>query len=124
MPGSRRNPEPVATATGDLTGNGQVVAVIGTGSGVSWYSPPIVTQSDGEKVVEPFDPWTANVIVRDDSGGTADGDALAIVNSVLIVDLDGDGQSDFIATLDRQTQSGLSADALIWYRNVIDEEDE
>lgn len=116
--------EPVATAIGDLTGDGQVEAVIGTGSGVSWYAPPVVTQSDGEKVVQPFDPWTANVIVRDDSGSDGDSNALAIVNEVLIVDLDGDGQADFIATLDRQTQSGLSDDALIWYRNVIGEEGE
>ncbi len=116
--------EPVATAIGDLTGNGRVEAVIGTGSGVSWYAPPVVTQSDGEKVIQPFDPWTANVIVRDDSGSTGDGDALAIVNDVLIVDLDGDGQVDFVATLDRQAQSGLSDDALIWYRNVISEEGE
>lgn len=116
--------EPVATATGDLTGDGRVEAVIGTGSGVSWYAPPIVTQSDGQKVAQPFDPWTANVIVRDDSGSSGDGEALAIVNKVLIVDLDGDGQSDFIATLDRQGQSGLSNDALIWYRNVIGEEND
>ena len=46
------------------------------------------------------------------------------MNDVLIVDLDGDGQADFIATLDRQTQSGLSDDALIWYRNIISEEGE
>ncbi len=40
-----------------------------------------------------------------------------MINTLLVVDLDGDGDQDIIGTLDRQGHSGLSNDALIWYRN-------
>ena len=36
---------------------------------------------------------------------------------VLIVDLDGDGFNDIVGTIDRVELSGLTNDALIWFRN-------
>ncbi|RME40490.1 MAG: hypothetical protein D6788_03230 [Planctomycetota bacterium] len=87
-----------------------------------------------------FDPWFPNAIIQDQqditsgSATTAEGsgdasapgsgvgvetiDASTIINALLIVDLDGDGRNDIVATLDRRTGSGLSDDRLVWYRNI------
>ena len=42
-----------------------------------------------------------------------------IINSAIIVDLDGDGANDIVATLDRSGLSGLTNDALVWFRNSL-----
>ena len=41
-----------------------------------------------------------------------------MINNVKIVDLDGDGRADIIGTLNRQAQSGLTNDAIVWFRNT------
>jgi hypothetical protein len=41
------------------------------------------------------------------------------VNALLIVDLDGDGDNDIVGTIDRNELSGLTADALVWFRNNL-----
>ena len=46
------------------------------------------------------------------SGGTQ-------VNALLVVDLDADGANDVIATFDRSGLSGLTNDALVWFRNRL-----
>ena len=40
------------------------------------------------------------------------------INSLVVVDLDGDGASDVVATFDRSGLSGLTNDALVWFRNT------
>ena len=40
-----------------------------------------------------------------------------LVNALLIVDIDGDGFNDIVGTVDRVEYSGLTNDALIWFRN-------
>ncbi|MCH8966357.1 MAG: hypothetical protein IID43_01645, partial [Planctomycetes bacterium] len=42
-----------------------------------------------------------------------------IINSIWVVDLDNDGADDFVVTLDRSGLSGLSNDALVWFRNTM-----
>ena len=41
-----------------------------------------------------------------------------LINTILVVDLDGDGANDLVTTLDRDGLSGLSNDALAWFRNT------
>ena len=41
-----------------------------------------------------------------------------LMNSIIIADIDGDGANDVIVTLDRSGLSGLSNDALVWFRNT------
>ncbi len=116
---------PGAIALGDVTGDGQVEAMVAVEGGVLWYDPLV-----GDTV---FDPWTGNTVIQDepdDSGGTATtapggsgvgvtgADSTTVINELLIVDLDGDGRNDIVGTLDRRTGSGLSDDRLVWYRNT------
>ena len=109
----------------------RVVAVEG---GIFWYDSTV-----GATV---FDPWFPTTIIQD--AGNASGDATQAdgtsdsgsvpgsgvgadsfdtstnINSLLIVDLDGDGRNDIIGTLDRRSGAGLSDDRLVWYRNTRD----
>jgi len=44
------------------------------------------------------------------------------INTLLVVDLDGDGKNDVVGTLDRRSGAGLSDDRIVWYRNVRSDE--
>ncbi len=113
-----RSPEGIAL--GDVTGDGQVEAIIAAGGAVFWY------EYDPEVEEGLYDVWLENFVVDDTKaeGETADPDdpdfrdAATYINTVAVVDLDGDGINDVIATLDRQTKSGLADDSLIWFRNT------
>jgi hypothetical protein len=127
------NQEPEAIALGDVTGDGQVELMVAVEGGVFWYDATV-----GESV---YDPWFSNAIIQDNPpdttdpnaappstppGGTGVGvtqvDTSTCINSLLVVDLDGDGKNDIIGTLDRRSGSGLSDDRLVWYRNTKTEE--
>jgi hypothetical protein len=125
--------EPEAVACGELTGDGLMEVMVAVEGGVYWYDSTVAGSV--------FQPWVGNTIIQDapeDTGGTAGGggfqggvgegvddvDTSTVINSLLVVDLDGDGRNDIIATLDRRSGSGLSDDRLVWYRNVRSEEDE
>ncbi len=127
--------EPEAIAIGDVTGDGKNEVIVAVEGGVFWY--------DGTTADSVYDPWFPNPIIQDSPaettdvtttapGGTAPGTGVGVqavdisthINSLLIVDLDGDGKNDIIGTLDRRTDSGLSDDRLVWYRNTRTEEDE
>jgi len=122
------NTAPEAIAVGDITNDGLNDLVVAAGGAVFWF--------DGTVSDSVFDPWFPNRIIQDvpldvvdsadvanDSapgsgfGVTAD-DVSTVINSMLIVDLDGDGLNDIVATLDRRAGSGLSDDRLVWYRNI------
>lgn len=113
------NQEPEAVAVGDLTGDGQIEVVIAAKGSVLWY--------DGTSGASVFDEWVSNTLVRgdpDEVDPTGGDDTTTIVNTLHIVDLDGDGRDDIIGTLDRRSGSGLNADRLIWYRNTRTIEDQ
>ncbi len=123
--------EPEGIAVGDVTGDGQVELAIAAAGAVFWYDGSI-----GESV---YDPWAPNTIIQDAPSDTTDAttagpsppgggvgvtevDVSTHVNSLLIVDLDGDGRNDIIGTLDRRSGAGLSDDRLVWYRNTRNED--
>ncbi len=137
--------EPEAIAVGDLTGDGNNEIMVAVEGGVFWYDGTV-----GDTV---FDPWFPNAIIQDGVGSTTQptptseagpegsegpGDAAAPgsgvgveavdtsthINTLLVVDLDGDGRNDIVGTLDRRVGSGLSDDRLVWYRNTRTEAEE
>ena len=117
---------PEGIALGDVTGDGQVEAVIAAGGAVFWY------QYDAEVPDGLYDMWIEAFVVDDtkEQGETANPndpdyrDQATYINRVLVVDVDGDGFNDIIGTLDRQTRSGLADDSLLWFRNTLGDSQE
>ena len=137
--------EPEAIAIGEVTGDGQVEVMVAVEGGVYWFDGTI-----GASVYDPWfsntiiqdgpadttEPTTAPTTGAADPnadpdatsqpGGTGVGvtevDTSTHINTLLVVDLDGDGRQDIIGTLDRRTGAGLSDDRLVWYRNTREEE--
>ncbi len=126
---------PGAIALGDLDGDGILEAVVGAEGALVWFDP-----GAGSRL---YDQWKENLIIDDSprepagTGGTSglstdqllqlltdpqaqpQAETGTIINSVLIVDIDGDGDLDVIATLDRTGNSGLTNDALVWFRSGL-----
>ena len=75
-----------------------------------------------------YDQWIEEIIIEDvptvQSGATdptvvsPEAVGASTMNSILIVDLDGDGANDIVVPLDRHGLSGLTADALVWFQNT------
>jgi len=114
---------PAAIALGDVTGDGLPDAAIAAGGAVAWFSPYGLNRA---ATVTNF--WQESLLVDDDAGRA--GGAIAtdpnaaneatggsLINTLIIVDVDGDGFNDIIATLDRGALSGLSNDALVLFVN-------
>ncbi|NOX58466.1 MAG: VCBS repeat-containing protein [Planctomycetes bacterium] len=132
---------PGAIALGDLTGNGQLDAAIAAEGAVEWFTPFSSTDPNSA-----FALWQENLIVDDgpppDQNATTQTDPVTtvdpatgqtivtdpnanpqatggtLVNTMLIVDIDGDGRNDIVGTLDRNALSGLSNDALVLFLNT------
>lgn len=115
---------PEAIALGDISGDGQVDLVAAAVGGIAWF------ESQDAPTIQ--DQWIENLIIDDAPPDSSDGAPATtdpnvepgeiqggtFINSLLVVDLDGDGREDIIATLDRSGLSGLSNDALAWLRNT------
>jgi hypothetical protein len=115
---------PLALAIGDITSDGQVEVVASAGGGLLWL--------DSQSAPSVYDQWIEQLIIDDEPPGQpGDGPATTdpnvtpeeagggtSINSILVVDLDGDGANDIVATFDRSGLSGLSNDALVWFRNT------
>ena len=116
---------PTAFALGDLNFDGQIEVLAAAGGGLIWLDP-IAAPSV-------FDQWSENLIIDDELGGltsntpaTTDPNVAPVevgggtlINSIIVVDIDGDGANDVVATLDRSGLSGLTNDALAWFRNTL-----
>lgn len=114
-----REAVPHALAVGDIDRDGQVEVVASASGALVWLEP----RSAGGV----YDPWVEQVIVADlpgaapqptDPDSEEEVDTDTLINSIRIVDLDGDGSNDLIATFDRTGLSGLTNDALVWFRNM------
>lgn len=115
---------PNAIAVADLTGDGQVEVVASAGGALAWF--------DGSSGSSVFNQWESNLIIDDDPS-SASTNALSttdpsvspgeiagstFINTIHVADIDGDGKDDLLVTLDRSGLSGLSNDALVWFRNT------
>ena len=111
---------PAAIALGDLNFDGRVELMVSADGALAFF--------DSQTVASIFNQWAENLIVDDGSGESIietdpnlNAEAVTggtVINSILVVDLDGDGANDIVATLDRTGLSGLSNDALAWFRNT------
>ncbi len=111
---------PLALTLADVNGDAGLDVVTSAEGGVLWlgaFTPESVT-----------DHWDENLIFDDKNGSTptltdpnVNPDEVTtggtIINELEVVDLDGDGLMDVIGTMDRRDQSGLTNDAVIWFRN-------
>ncbi|MCB9851115.1 MAG: VCBS repeat-containing protein [Phycisphaerales bacterium] len=110
---------PAGLAIGDLTGDGLNNVAVAAGGVVYWY--------DGALVNSRYEQWGELFVVDDTkANGTTDDpndpdfvDDGTVIYGLTIVDLDGDGANDVIATFDRRVVSGLFNDTLLWFRNTI-----
>ncbi|MGD2110886.1 MAG: VCBS repeat-containing protein [Phycisphaerae bacterium] len=111
---------PVALAVGDLNADAQPEVIVSAAGGLAWF--------DSLAAPSVYDQWIENQIIDDepsaatpattDPNVTADEIAgTTVITSILVVDLDGDGAMDLVAPLDRSGLSGLTNDALAWFRN-------
>ncbi len=113
---------PEAIALGDLNGDGQLELVATAEGGIAWFdsvtAPSLFDQWVEMLVIDdsPADPNT-DPATTDPNVTPAEVAGTTFINSVQVVDLDGDGSNDFIATLDRSGLSGITNDALVWFRN-------
>ena len=90
---------PLSMDVADLNGDGVLEFVVSFNGSIRWYVAP-----EGEVTGT----W-AELPVFDDA------DAATTIRSIHIVDVDGDGQNDIMATVDRP---GTIKDSLVWFRNV------
>ena len=122
--------DPQAIALVDINFDGQLELIATAEGGLAWF--------DSQAADSVFDQWQENLIVDDspdDTGGmdpqqaTTDPlvdpnaiveDDTTLMNTIYPVDLDGDGAQDLLVPLDRAGLSGLTNDALVWFRNLRD----
>ncbi len=115
---------PEGLTLGDVNMDGQLEVIASANGGLAFF--------DSQAAPSVYDQWMESLIVDDQPPGQP-GDApsttdpnvtptevagTTFINSILVVDLDGDGANDLVATFDRSGLSGLSNDALVWFRST------
>ncbi len=108
---------PLGLAVGDINFDGQPEVLLAADGSVFWLD-----SSTAETVL---DEWSSNLIIDDAQLDTTlfASQGPALINELLVIDIDCDGTNDVIATMDRQSLSGLSTDVVVWFRNILLPED-
>ncbi|MBI3834004.1 MAG: VCBS repeat-containing protein [Planctomycetes bacterium] len=105
---------PEAIAFGNISGDSKPELVASASGELVWFNA-----ESGPTI---YDEWGAVLIIDEGSQSSSDPNATTStatgIRSILIVDLDGDGQNDIVATFDRAGLSGIANDALVWFRNT------
>jgi hypothetical protein len=115
---------PQTLAIGDLTGDGRVEVIAAADGGIAWFS--------SQAAPSVYDQWIEQLIVDDISSSESDPNPATtdpnvapgeiaggtLIQTVIVADLDGNGTNDLVVTLDRSGLSGLSNDALVWFRST------
>lgn len=116
---------PAGLAVADLNFDGTPEVITSAAGGLLFF--------DSQAAPSVYDQWIETLIIDDEPPGnpgsspaTTDPNVApsevadtTFINSILVVDLDGDGANDVVATFDRSGLSGLSNDALVWFRNTL-----
>ena len=132
--------KPDALAVGDLDGDGRIEVIVSAAGGIvrfdagsgdrvydQWNETLIIDELPGPvsasaQAAPPVDPNAPppdpNAPPAAAPAPTPTPDGATVINSIIVVDLDGDGRNDLIAPLDRTSLSGLTNDALVWFRNI------
>lgn len=117
---SERTPE--GLALGDVNNDGSLEVIAAATGGMAFFTAPNsspLNQWIEELIIDDAPPSNSSSDVSGDpSGGTSSDSDFTFINSIHVVDLDGDGSNDILATFDRSGRSGLTEDALVWFRNT------
>ncbi len=113
---NERTPEAVVLA--DIDGDAQLEIVASAGGAVVWLDPfalsSVFTQWEENLIIDDVRPVPAVTDPNVDQNEVST--QSTIINELVVVDLDGDGGMDVIATMDRRDQSGVTNDAIVWFR--------
>jgi hypothetical protein len=113
---------PETISLGDIDGDGQLEVFVSAGGGLIWfdiYPGSTVYDQWQEFVLADENPATTSAPPVTDPNVNRDEveEPSTFINTISVVDLDGDGLPDVLGTLDRRGMSGTANDAVVWYRN-------
>ncbi len=116
---SERTPEGISV--GDVDMDGQLEVIASAAGGLAFFAAPSssVYEQWSERLIVDDAPGDSTPATTDPAVGPTEIAGVTFINSIHVVDIDGDGFNDIVATFDRSGLSGLSNDALVWFRSTL-----